>query len=456
MRYSKGRRDWYLGQHHAAVELFEEAIEIDPQFASAYAALGNSHGSYIFNEPEKARGYYEKALDLLDRVGDRERYFIQASYQSRFGEPEEAIDSFQQYLDRYPDDAAAHYNLGGIYLELGNCEQATIEYQKVLEIDPDNAGALINTATCISGTNPVEAVSYYREAFQIRPEWEASGNLNHEYGLTLMKSGDEKGAREVFEKRLAAAAPSERGAAQRSLGQLAIYGGGFDSAAEHFESAALLHQDEPASSGRDLVFWALGEVARGRNDRAVELLDEATQLIPPASGWIWLRSIVGLAHLAADDIRGAQAISQELDAWALENDESGLDGLRRREILSASLVAAGGDLDQALETLEGIREVEQADNAFLEWAISETYLRGENWGPAEQSLRTLLDLSWTSYEILVPWIQAHYKLGLVLDHLDNTEEAEAQYRRFLEIWGDTDSSIPEVELARQHLERNSP
>jgi tetratricopeptide (TPR) repeat protein len=438
------------------VELFEEAVQIDPQFASAYAALGNAYGAYVLRDPERSRAYYEQALALLDEVGQRERYFIQASFQSHFGEPEEAIYSFRKYLDRFPDDAAAHYNLGGIYRDLGDCDQATGEYRTVLELDPENAGALINIATCIANQDPETAVAHYQRAFQIRPAWETSGNLNHEYGLTLLTIGDERGARETFAKRFDAADPAERGAAQRSLGQLSIYLGRFDEAAEHFESAALLHQNVPESAGRDLLFWALGEIARGQPARAIELLGRARELIPMTSGWIWMHSIVGLTYLAAGDVESARQISAGLDSWASQNDESGIDALRRREILAASVMAAVGDIEQALDTLKEIQEIEQADNAFLSWALADVAFEGRDWAQAEASLEDLIDLRWVAYETLVPWVEAHYKLGSALDQLGRPQEAEAQYRRFLEIWGGTDSPVAEVTLARQRLERQSP
>ncbi len=456
MRYSKGRRQWYLGQHQAAVELFEEAVQIDPRFASAYAALGNAYSAYVFNDPDRSRAYYEQALALLDEVAERERYFIQASFQSHFGEPEEAIYSFRRYLDRFPDDAAAHYNLGGIYRDLGDCDQATGEYRTVLELDPENAGALINIATCVSSRDPETAVALYQRAFQIRPEWETSGNLNHEYGLTLLTIGDEQGARDTFAKRFEAAAPAERGAAQRSFGQLSIYGGRFDEAAEHFESAALLHEEVPESAGRDLLLWSLGEIARGQPARATELLGQARELIPMSSGWIWMHSIVGLTYLAASDLDSARQISAGLDSWASQNDESGIDALRRREILAASVMAAAGDVGQALDTLEAIQEIEQADNGFLSWALAEVALEAHDWKRAEAALEDLIGLNWVFYETLVPWVQAHYKLGFALDELGRADAAEAHYRRFLEIWGEADSPVAEVSLARQRLERDSP
>jgi tetratricopeptide (TPR) repeat protein len=52
----------------------------------------------------------------------------------------------------------------------------------------------------------------------------------------------------------------------------------------------------------------------------------------------------------------------------------------------------------------------------------------------------------------VPWITAHYRLGQVYEQLDKRDEALASYRRFLDLWGDADSEIPQIELALDRLD----
>ena len=61
-----------------AIPFYKRAIELDPDFAMAYAALGVSY--YNLNQPSVAANYLKKAFDLRDRVTEREKFHITALY----------------------------------------------------------------------------------------------------------------------------------------------------------------------------------------------------------------------------------------------------------------------------------------------------------------------------------------------------------------------------------------
>src|SRR5262249_35218933 len=70
------------GNYERSIPLFRHAIEIDPNFAMAYAYLGFGYGS---SEPALSAEYTTKAWLLRDRVTDRERFYIDFLYDRRFG-----------------------------------------------------------------------------------------------------------------------------------------------------------------------------------------------------------------------------------------------------------------------------------------------------------------------------------------------------------------------------------
>lgn len=55
------------------------------------------------------------------------------------GRGKEMIEVSKLYVDEYPESARAHRKLGDLYLRMANQEKAVMSYEKVLELDPDNA-----------------------------------------------------------------------------------------------------------------------------------------------------------------------------------------------------------------------------------------------------------------------------------------------------------------------------
>ena len=93
-----------------SLPFFKRAIELDPNFASAYEGLGTS--LYNMGESGLARDNFTKAFQLNARASERERFVIAARYyQMVTGEIDKAIENFQVWVQAYPRDARAHGNL---------------------------------------------------------------------------------------------------------------------------------------------------------------------------------------------------------------------------------------------------------------------------------------------------------------------------------------------------------
>ncbi len=73
-----GRKTLLEKGDEAAIPFFKHAIELDPNFADAYAALAVSYTN--LREPGLARENLQKAYDLRDRVSEREKFRISNYY----------------------------------------------------------------------------------------------------------------------------------------------------------------------------------------------------------------------------------------------------------------------------------------------------------------------------------------------------------------------------------------
>ena len=93
-----------------AIPFFRRSIELDPNFAVAYASMGMAYGN--LGQSGLAAKNIERAYELRDHVSEREKYRISALYyQNVTGELEKA-QTYELWAQSYPHDMVPHSNLG--------------------------------------------------------------------------------------------------------------------------------------------------------------------------------------------------------------------------------------------------------------------------------------------------------------------------------------------------------
>lgn len=86
-----------------AVPHFKRAIELDPNFAMAYALQGVASSN--LGSRKEAVEHMGKAYELRDRASERERLYITGHYYDMVtGELDKAVDLYQQWMRIYPRD----------------------------------------------------------------------------------------------------------------------------------------------------------------------------------------------------------------------------------------------------------------------------------------------------------------------------------------------------------------
>ena len=112
--YISGKHYANLTKYQKSIESFKKAIELDPEFAMAYWAMGFS---YAFVGDWENRGKsFSRTMELLDHVSERERYLTEGTF---YGESEitfqQSIAAYEKLLKLYPDDCAGNEQLGVNY-----------------------------------------------------------------------------------------------------------------------------------------------------------------------------------------------------------------------------------------------------------------------------------------------------------------------------------------------------
>jgi serine/threonine protein kinase/tetratricopeptide (TPR) repeat protein len=161
---SVGRKILQEKGPEAAISSFKRAVDLDPNFAAAYSALGISYTN--LREPGLASENLQKAYDLRDKTSERERFRISANYYLLVtGELEKAIQTYETWAQTYPRNNEPFGNLGVDYYYLGQYESAVNASLEDLRLFPGSAAAFTNLVGLYTALNrPEDAKAKYLEA----------------------------------------------------------------------------------------------------------------------------------------------------------------------------------------------------------------------------------------------------------------------------------------------------
>lgn len=435
--FADGQDFWRRGQYNEALQLWQSALQADPNFAMAHAALGGALYSYVYNNPVEGKEHYEKALQLAARTTDREGLAIRAHFANSQNHFMEASQLTQQYLQDYPDDAVMRSSLAHLLRSNGQCPEAIVEYKEVLRIDPRSAGSLVDIATCNAGLgNLPEALKYYDQAFEIEPSWRVSGVINHEYGMTLARAGQEDKARALFQSVLSD--PNMHGRALRSLAYLDLLHGQYHQAKTKLEEALLQDKVQKANLSILREHCLLAMVYDGLGERGLQLreLDEASKLYPGVNdkvmSGVWM--VRGYARAG----HGEQA-AQILETMKKQADANNTKQASLMNYSEAQVEAQRGAQAHALELL--LLAERQDQSAWVLDSLGRLYEASGNAEEAAKWSKTFADTEAFGYEPQQDWLESQVRLARLDLERGNKDEARAALDHFLALWKDADKDL---------------
>ena len=136
--YSLGHEIRTRGNFLAAIPFFQNAVELDPDFAYAWVDLATCYRNT--RQPGLAAEYSTKAYRLRDRVSERERLGIMSQYCDLVtGDLDKRLEILKLYQSIYPRDATAHLNLAVTYEMMGQYDLAVEESRVAIQLDPNSA-----------------------------------------------------------------------------------------------------------------------------------------------------------------------------------------------------------------------------------------------------------------------------------------------------------------------------
>jgi len=137
--YLDAERNLRAAQYDSAIAGFQRAIEVDNSFALAHyrlAVAGLFVGRMGLIEPA-----IERALALDQRLIERDHRLLAAFADLVRGKPDRAEQQYREYLEAYPDDVEARFELANLLYTYNasrgrSPEEAKEQYAQVLQVDP--------------------------------------------------------------------------------------------------------------------------------------------------------------------------------------------------------------------------------------------------------------------------------------------------------------------------------
>jgi serine/threonine protein kinase/Flp pilus assembly protein TadD len=430
----------------AAIPSFNRAVELDPNFAAAYEALGISYSN--LREPGLATENLQKAYDLRDRVSEREKFRISGSYYLlATGELEKAIRTYELWAQTYPRNSEPFGNLGVAYTYSGQYEKAITASIEDLRLNPGSAAAFTNLVGLYPAVNRLhEADVTYQQAITHKVNnpflhgnrygvaflANDTAEMQRQVAAAIGKPGEDvllsfKSDTEAFYGHLASA---------RRLSQLAIdSANGNDSK----ETAAAWHMD---AALREVEF---SNTARARQGIASALAGAPTRDV---------NILAALAFARIGDIDRAEHMAQNLE------ERFPLNTVINRYWLPAvhaSIEIRRQRPAKALEDLETTAQYELSTplpQFEVGGSLYPVYIRGEAYlllhqgKEAASEFQRFLDHRGVTVNCPLGAL-ARLQLGRAYAVEGDAIRSRAAYKDFLTLWKDADPDIPILKQAKQ-------
>jgi eukaryotic-like serine/threonine-protein kinase len=454
--YSSGMKVVVSSGNEAPIALLRRAVEIDPKFAMAYAQLGVQYS--VIGESLLSAESTAKAWQLRDRVSDRERFFIDFTYDRQVtGNLEKAYQTLELWYQTYPrgENPNALGFLGGLATHgTGRYERAMEMSQKRIAANPDEVFGYSSLASSYFFLDRfAEAEATLQRASERKLE--TPDVLLLRYNVAVLR-----GDQEQMDRTVGLAKGKRR--AEHGIA--------------HDEALALARSGRLQASGRlsnravDLALQegSREEAASYRAARAVwealygntaEGKRSATAALEFSNGRD-VQYAAGLALAFAGDTSRSEALAADLEKRFPEDT---FVKFTYAPVLRALAALERGKPGDSMERLQIAQQYELAVNGlnfnhFYLGGLHSAYVRGEallasrRYAEAAAEFQKILDHRGIVGADPIGAL-AHLQLGRVFALSGDKTKGKAAYEAFLALWKDADPDIPVLKQAKAEYAR---
>ena len=431
-----------------AITFYKRAVELDPNFAVAYAWLGIWHTS--IGEPTIAAGYTRKAYELRDHASEPERYFVSAIYYKEvLGNLEKAEQTCKLWMQAYPRAEMPHiYLSGGIYPAMGRYDGVIAEAREAIRLKPNYPVPYVFLMDGDIALNRFdEANSTYRQAVERKM-------YHHYYPASLYHLAFLQNDAAAMKQQVTVAAGQfgvENTLLAYEADAAAYYGRLRES--EELTRRAIESAERSEEKEISANYSATSGLREALFGNAKEARQRASLALTRSIG-VDVQYASALASAYAADTGRAQGLTEELNKRFPEATTVQLNYL---PTVRAKLALNRRNPSEALEILRTAVPYELGTTTFSgEYAWNglypvfvrgEAYLAAHQGNEAADEFQKILDHRGIVWNSPIGAL-AHLQLGRAYAMAGDTAKAKTAYQDFLTLWKDADPDIPILKEAK--------
>jgi serine/threonine protein kinase/tetratricopeptide (TPR) repeat protein len=487
--YAEGIHMHERGKGEESIPLFEKAIEIDPNFAMALAKLAIVHGN--LRHRNESQMYAERALENVNRLTARERYYVEGVYYARnVRTTERSIAAYRKAIELYTDHNSARNNLAVHLLGLGNFEQAIEHYEELRRRDVMFPGTHSGLASAYGHLGEFEKALLVLEDFVRKYPQNAAGYVN--LGEHLISFGRIEEGLEALDR----ATELQPGNFDAEFSRFVAFALNDDWDQADNVINGLAASSDPFRKLTATIFRSTRFLYEGQSGEALDLLELHIASFPPGRLRAILRYLASSILLNRGELEPAlakaQTIGEEGKGSAFHEregpclkaklvaklgrwDEVGkyqqeLEQLaelvssrsvtRRIHLLAGELALIRGETDLAIEEMQeaesllpvrGLLAFSRRPQVAVWFPLASAYLAEGNEEQAAIYFERIVESTTERVWWAIPFVRSFYFLGKIHENRGDMEKARHYYQQFYDYWKDGDMDRERVAEAREKI-----
>ena len=423
--YVRGQELQSAGDYKGALAAYQDAVTQDPQLGRAYAGMGAVSSSLL--NTSAAIDYYKKALGLVDRMTEREKYRTRSGYYLLIHDSDKAVEQLEALVKQFPADSTGLSNLAVASSQRRDMKRALDLGTRASAIYPNH----------VLRRNNVALFEMYSGDFAAA-EKQAAGvlELNKNFAkaylaIAMSQLGTGRPAEAEATWIRLKGIPTGRDFAALGRADLAMYEGRLADAASILEPELATPPEGRSASTTARMMSTLAEVRQlqGRSADAIKLAEDALARSPDQATALLAGRVLIDAGKPARALELAADLDKKLD---------------REPHMYASLLRGEADLKRgdARSAVENFTAAQKVIDSWMgHYGLGRAYLAGEDFTNAQTELDACVSRNGEATNILLDDIPSYRVMATARYYMGRAQEgqgspaaaaaAQESYRAFL-------------------------